>query len=82
MLINVGSILILFSFGALKGYYNYFIKELLLGDKKLFSIGYILSIIATIYASVVMKSYIFTVISLIAEGIFFLYFACASFPGG
>mmetsp|Transcript_13490 Transcript_13490/g.13222 ORF Transcript_13490/g.13222 Transcript_13490/m.13222 type:complete len:117 (+) Transcript_13490:383-733(+) len=82
MLINFGSICILTSFGALKGFYNYFVNELILGDKKFYSIGYILSVIASIYASLVIKHYLVTVACLLIEIVFLLYFICSSFPYG
>ena len=82
MLINLGSISILCSFGFLKGFYNYFVVELLCGPRKLYAIGYILSIVLSMYASVIKKSYIATIITLAFEVVFLLYFICSSFPGG
>ena len=82
MLINLGSLCILSSFGALKGYYNYLIGELLCGEKRWFSVGYLLSIIGSLYASIIIKNYLITIATLICEIIFLLYFVCSSFPGG
>ena len=82
MLINLGSICILCSFGFLKGFYNYFIVELLCGPRRAYALGYILSIVLSLYASVVKKSYIMTMVTLVIEVIFLLYFICSSFPGG
>jgi hypothetical protein len=67
MLINLGSICILSSFGALKGFYNYFIKELLFGPRRLFALGYLASIFLSLYASVIVKSYLLTMGTLILE---------------
>ena len=82
MLINLGSICILCSFGFLKGFYNYFIVELLCGPRRLYALGYIGSILLSLYASVIAKSYLMTMFTLILEVVFLLYFICSSFPGG
>lgn len=82
MLINLGSICILCSFGFLKGFYNYFIVELICGPRRYYAIGYILSIILSMYASVIKKSYLMTMVTLVFEVVFLLYFICSSFPGG
>ena len=82
MLINLGSICILCSFGFLKGFYNYFILDLLMGPRRLYALGYIGSIIISLYASVIAKSYLLTMFTLILEIVFLLYFICSSFPGG
>ena len=87
MLLNLGSICMLSSFAVLKGgFYNYFIKELLLNqdDKKrrLYTIGYFASIILSLYASLILKSYLLTLLTMIVEMTLLLYFVCASFPGG
>eukprot|EP00349_Pseudokeronopsis_sp_Brazil_P005182 CAMPEP_0202968332 /NCGR_PEP_ID=MMETSP1396-20130829/13596_1 /ASSEMBLY_ACC=CAM_ASM_000872 /TAXON_ID= /ORGANISM="Pseudokeronopsis sp., Strain Brazil" /LENGTH=113 /DNA_ID=CAMNT_0049694525 /DNA_START=416 /DNA_END=752 /DNA_ORIENTATION=- len=80
MLVNLGSICILMSFGALKGFYAYFVNELIFGDKKLYSIGYILSLAASTYASLIIKNYLLTIACLAIEVVFMLYFICSSFP--
>mmetsp|Transcript_24255 Transcript_24255/g.18449 ORF Transcript_24255/g.18449 Transcript_24255/m.18449 type:complete len:117 (+) Transcript_24255:377-727(+) len=82
MLVNLGSICILMSFGALKGFYAYFVNELIFGDKKLYSIGYILSLAASTYASLIIKNYLLTIACLAIEVVFMLYFICSSFPYG
>jgi hypothetical protein len=87
MLLNLGSICMLSSFAVLKGgFYNYFIKELLLNqeDKKrrLYTIGYFASILLSLYASLILKSYMLTLLTMIVEMTLLLYFVCASFPGG
>ena len=82
MLINLGSICILASFGFLKGFYNYFVVELFCGDRKIFAIGYILSIMLSVYASVIKKSSLATMLTIVVEFVFLMYFICSSFPGG
>ena len=87
MLLNLGSICMLSSFAVLKGgFYNYFIKELLWNqdDKKrrLYTIGYFASILLSLYASLILKSYLLTLLTMIVEMTLLLYFVCASFPGG
>ena len=87
MLLNLGSLSVLSAFAFLKGgFYNYFVKELLLNqeDKKrrLYTIGYFASIIVSLYASLILKSYLLTLLTMIVEMTLLLYFVCASFPGG
>ncbi|CDW77047.1 phosphatidylinositol-4-phosphate 5-kinase family protein [Stylonychia lemnae] len=82
MLLNLGSLCILGSFGFLKGFYNYFVIELLCGPRRIYAIGYILSIVLSVYASVVRKILLMTMFTLIIEIVFLLYFICSSFPGG
>ena len=87
MLLNLGSICVLSAFAVIKGgFYNYFVKELLLNqeDKKrrLYMIGYFLSIFLSLYASLIMKSYLLTLLTMVVEMTLLLYFVCASFPGG
>ena len=67
MLINLGSICILSSFGFLKGFYNYFVKELMCGPRKYFALGYLISIVLSVYASMVKKSYLATLFTLGVE---------------
>lgn len=67
LLISLGSGCILASFGALKGFYNYFVKELLCGPKRFFAVGYLISIILSVYASMIAKNYLFTLATLILE---------------
>ena len=82
MLISLGSMCILGSFGFLKGFYNYFIVELLCGPRRYYALGYILSILFSLYASMIKKSYLLTMLTLVLEVVFLLYFICSSFPGG
>ena len=67
MLINLGSLCILLSFGALKGFYNYFVNDILYSDKRWLALAYFGSILLSIYTSLVLKSYIYTIGSLIIE---------------
>lgn len=82
MLINLGSICILCSFGFLKGFYNYFVIELLCGPRRVYAVSYIISIVLSLYASTVKKSYLMTMLTLVMEVVLLLYFICSSFPGG
>ena len=83
MLLNMGSLCVLSAFAVLKGgFYQYFIKELLLSDRKYYAISYYSSIIISLYCSLVVKSYILTLIAMALEFVFLMYFICSSFPGG
>ena len=79
-LINVGSLCILGSFAILNGPQEFITK--LIKEKGLFFVGYIGSIIMTIYASMVLKSYILTIVFLVVEVVCLLRFMCSYFPGG
>ena len=82
-LMNVGSIMILISFGLIKGYYKFFVEDLLCNKQKgFFAWTYVLSVITTIYASMIIKSYVLTLIALGVEIVCLLYFTCSYFPGG
>lgn len=86
MLLNLGSICILGSLAVLKGgFYQYFVKDLLFGEDKprrVFALGYYGSILLSIYASMILKSYILTLITMALEMVLLLYFICSGFPGG
>jgi hypothetical protein len=85
MLLNLGSICVLSSIAVLKGgFYQYFIKDLLFSEptRRLYAIAYYVSILLSLYVSLILKSYLLTLIAMIAEIIILLYFVCSSFPGG
>ena len=82
-LMNVGSILIISSFALLKGPYKFLIHELLFNkDKWFFAWLYVVSLVATMYSAMSLKSYILTLVSLGTEIICLLYFVSSYFPGG
>ena len=82
-LINVGSIFILASFALIRGAYEFLIQDLLCNKKKgIFAWLYLSSIIFTIWSSMIIKSYIFTIISLTVEVLCLIYFICSFFPYG
>lgn len=65
MLINLGSICIIASFGALKGFAQYFANELMEGNRKWMTFVYFVTIVFNMYASVVLKSYFLTIGTLV-----------------
>ena len=82
-LVNVGSIFILAAFSALNGPKEFLIDQLLCSKTKaLPSILYLSSLLATIYASMILKSYLLTVAFMLLELLCLLYFICSYFPGG
>ena len=82
-LINVGAICILSSFAVIKGAYQFFITDMLCHPTKwFFAWTYLVSMICTLYASMVLKNYILTLIALGIEVVCLLYFICSYFPGG
>jgi hypothetical protein len=85
MLLNLGSLCILGSFSVLKGgVYQYFVVELLLQNpqRRVYALAYYISILGSIYASMILKSYLLTLMTMIIEIVVLLYFVCSSFPGG
>ena len=82
-LVNVGSIFILAAFSVLNGPKEFLIDQLLCSKTQaLPSVLYLSSLIATIYASMIMKSYLLTVCFMIIELLCLLFFICSYFPGG
>jgi hypothetical protein len=84
LLLNLGFILILSSFGYLNGFYNTFVREFVEDGvrNKAFKLGFFGSMLLSLYASMVIKSYFVTIFCLIFETIMVLYFVCDKFPGG
>ena len=85
MLLNLGSLCILGSFSVLKGgVYQYLVVELLLQNpqRRVYALAYYVSILGSIYASMILKSYLLTLMTMIIEIVVLLYFVCSSFPGG
>ena len=79
----MGSLCILGSFAMIRGPYQFIVKDMLLNKEKgIFAWLYLVSLFVTIYASMVMKSYLITIPSLIVEVICLLFFICSYFPGG
>ena len=82
-LINVGSICIMTSFGLIKGWHKFFVEELLCNKNKfVFAWAYLLSILLSMYSSMIIKSWVWTIVALIVESVCLLYFICSYFPYG
>merc|ERR1719443_1193346 len=82
-LVNAGSICILAAFSVLNGPKEFLIDQLLCSKTQaLPSILYFGSMIATVYASMIAKSYLLTVCFMALEVVCLLYFVCSYFPGG
>lgn len=81
MLWTLGSLLFFLSFGVLQGPVAY-IKHLTSKERLPFTIGFVLCMIGTIYASVVMKSTILSLIMGILEFIGVLWYTVSYFPFG
>ena len=82
-LINIGSILIISSFAVLKGPYKFLVTDNLLNKERFFpSWCMLISIIMTLWSSMIIKSYMFTMASLAIEIVCLMNFVCSFFPGG
>ena len=82
-LINIGSICIMASLAIIKGTYQFLVTDLLCNKSKwMFAWLYVWSLIFTIYASMIAKNYILTLVSLGIEILSLLYLVCSYFPGG
>ena len=79
---NVGSLIIIASFAILYGPEEFFKRRLLKGPKKGYIIGYLVSLVICLYASIIRGSFILTFLALMAEFGFMLYFIASYFPGG
>ena len=81
-LFNLGSIAILVSFAVLWGPEEFFKNKLFKGEKRIYAIGYLVTLVLGIYFGVIRNSYIMTFVTLILEICFMLYFVACFFPGG
>ena len=78
---SVGSALILASLGALKGWQQMF-GQMASKERLPFTAAYIGSLVATLYASLMMRSYVFSLLSCVAQVITLVYYVASFFPGG
>ena len=82
-LVNVGSIFILAAFSVLNGPKEFLINQLLCSKTQaLPSILYLCSLVSTVYASMILKSYFLTIVFMLVELLCLLFFICSYFPGG
>ena len=82
-MINTGNILILASFAVMYGPKVFFIDKFLCnGWRSFWAIMYILALGLSIYFGFFTKKDLITVICLLAELLFMLYFVAQNFPGG
>lgn len=80
-LFTVGSLLILSSFSVLRGHAA-FISHLTSNERLPFSLGYVVSMVGTLYASMWSQSYLLTIFFSLAQIVGLLYFIVSYFPGG
>ena len=80
-LFSCGSFLSLAAMGCYHGPGSY-IKKLFSAEKALFTIAYLVSVLATLWASVIMDSYLLTLICCLGQLFACLWFVCVGFPGG
>jgi hypothetical protein len=80
-LFTVGSLLILSSFSVLRGHAA-FLSHLTSSERLPFSVGYLTSLVGTLYASMWSQSYMLTIIFSGAQIVGLLYFIVSYFPGG
>ena len=81
LLFTLGSALMLASFSFLRGHVA-FIKHLSSMDRLPFSGSYVVSLVGTLYSSLVMGSYLLTLIFSIIQVVALLYFLVSYIPGG
>ena len=82
-LINVGSICIISSFAILKGPQKFLLNDNLFNKSRFIPAWmYCISLLLTIYAAMIKKNYILTLISLSIEVLCLIYFIVSFFPGG
>uniref|UniRef100_A0A1D2AH93 Vesicle transport protein n=1 Tax=Auxenochlorella protothecoides TaxID=3075 RepID=A0A1D2AH93_AUXPR len=78
---SLGSGLILASLGALKGW-RQMAGHMTAKERLPFTAAYLGSLVGTIYAAVVMHSYVFSIIFCVTQIITLLYYLASYFPGG
>jgi len=78
---SLGSALILASLGALKGWQQMF-GHMASKERLPFTAGYIGSLVATLYSSIVLHSYIFSLVSCVAQLATLVIYVASFFPGG
>ncbi|EER03424.1 integral membrane protein, putative [Perkinsus marinus ATCC 50983] len=81
LMFTVGSCLILASFSVLKGHAA-FIAHIMSPEKRVFTAGYVASLVATLYGALVSKSYILTVVFSLVQVVALAYFLVSYIPGG
>ena len=81
-LFNLGSLTILGSFAYLWGPREFFFNKFLVGPKKFYATGYLITLLLNLYFGVIKGSYIMTFLTLFIEIGFMLYLVASYFPGG
>jgi len=81
LLFTMGSALMLASFSFLRGHVA-FVKHLSSMERLPFSGSYVISLVGTLYSSLVMGSYLLTLIFSVVQVVALLYFLVSYIPGG
>ncbi|KAI7845044.1 hypothetical protein COHA_001410 [Chlorella ohadii] len=81
MTFSIGSALCICSLGALKGWKTMF-GHLLSKERLPFAGAYFGSLLATLYVSFVMHSYVFSLLFCVAQVLTLVYYVASYFPGG
>jgi len=81
MLFTIGSVTILSSFAVLSGPIA-MLTSLAQREKLPFSITYAIGLLGTLWATLIMRSYVFTAIFAIVQAVSLLYFVATFLPGG
>ena len=71
------------SFAIIKGPKEFILDTLLLNKTRWpIAWSYVISIVFTVWAAMIRKSYLYTIVGLSVELLCLLYFLCSYFPGG
>jgi len=81
LLFAFGSMTLLSSFAVLKGPQAFF-SQLIQRDKLPFSISYLIGLVGTLVATIIMKSYLLTGVFAVIQFLALLYFLASYVPGG
>lgn len=79
---NAGAITILISFGVLWGAREFWIDRFFYSSRSIYAIGFTTTMGLCVYFSFLKESYFMTLILLVLELSFLLYFIASFFPGG
>lgn len=81
MTFSIGSALIIASLGALKGWQAMF-GHMFSKERMPFTAAYLGSLLGTLYAALMLHSYVFSVVCCVAQVCTLLYYVASYFPGG
>lgn len=78
---TVGCLLVMGAFAALRGWKQQF-DHLISPERRYFTFTYVGSMVATLYSSLILHSYIFSILCSVIQVLSLVYYVASYFPGG